>query len=72
MESIFERDAAASLDNSWLQSLREKFARDIGQNNNDLEITPEIMAGALSRFRNWASLGPDGSARNNSWPLVIF
>ena len=57
---IFECDAVASLDGSWLELLMGKFGQDFAADNACSGITSEVVAEAFSRLRNWASHGPDG------------
>jgi len=56
---IFERDSSASLNNSWLSHLREKFVQDITLTELTLAITMDVLTTSLQNLRNWASPGPD-------------
>ena len=59
-KSIFERNASANLDGSWLTQLKEKFNKENILDGAIPAITSEVFAVAIHKLRNWASPGPDG------------
>ena len=57
---IFEQNASANLDGSWLLQLKDKFNKEIVPDGTMSATTAEIFVVTICRLRNWASPGPDG------------
>ena len=59
-QGVFEKDAKANLQSTWIQDLGDRVSSDDMSTNEVPNIDADCLICCIRKLRNWAAPGPDG------------